>query len=319
MRLKTFAGPDLASAMSRVRAELGPDTVIVSVDDSAGETRVVAAVDRLAPEDEFLESVVLRAPESARPHWDEAIGDALDRHGVPPRLAGRIMGAARTCGLNDTVRSLGAALTAVFRFSLLETGKSVLAIGPYGAGKTATIGKLAARAAIGGRSVGLITTDISRGVDQLRAYARLFSAELIAVEDCHALGAARAALRHKDVILIDTPGFDPNNKAECAAMAEIVAAADAQALAVLPTGHDPQESAEFACRLSDLGAIALAVTRLDVSRRMGNLLAAAAHLPLAEAGIGPSLADGLDICTPELLATWLLRKSEGDTALKGAA
>jgi flagellar biosynthesis protein FlhF len=52
----------------------------------------------------------------------------------------------------------------------------------------------------------------------------------------------------------------------------------------------------------------LVATRLDVTRRLGAVLAAAhaGGLALSEAGIGPGAADGLVPMTPGLLAERLL-------------
>ena len=51
----------------------------------------------------------------------------------------------------------------------------------------------------------------------------------------------------------------------------------------------------------------LVATRLDQSRRLGGILAAAATgLALTEAGIGPGAADGLTAFTPAFLAERLV-------------
>jgi flagellar biosynthesis protein FlhF len=81
--------------------------------------------------------------------------------------------------------------------------------------------------------------------------------------------------------------------------------------AVLPAGGDAAESAELAAALAGTGATLLIATRLDVARRLGGILAAAAAgLALAEAGIGPGAADGLVPLTPDLLAAWLQRSAD---------
>ena len=73
---------------------------------------------------------------------------------------------------------------------------------------------------------------------------------------------------------------------------------------VLPAGLDPAESAELAIAHAEAGALSLIVTRLDLSHRLGGVIAAASAggLPLTEAGIGPGAADGLVPFTPALLA-----------------
>ena len=78
---------------------------------------------------------------------------------------------------------------------------------------------------------------------------------------------------------------------------------------VLPGGLDPAEAADLGLAYAAHHAEFLVATRLDVSRRLGGVLAAAAaaQLPLAEAGIGPGAADGLVPLTPDFLAARLLQ------------
>ena len=79
---------------------------------------------------------------------------------------------------------------------------------------------------------------------------------------------------------------------------------------VLPAGLDPGEAADLACAYATAGARLLVVTRLDLARRLGGVLAAAAAgLVLTEAGIGPGAVDGMLPITPEWLAARLLTGS----------
>jgi flagellar biosynthesis protein FlhF len=61
----------------------------------------------------------------------------------------------------------------------------------------------------------------------------------------------------------------------------------------------------------------LIATRLDLAHRLGGVVAAAAasHLLLAEAGIGPGAADGLIPFTPSILAARLCRFGERNNAI----
>jgi len=86
-------------------------------------------------------------------------------------------------------------------------------------------------------------------------------------------------------------------------MQALAASARARTVAVLPAGMDAAESAEMAAAYAAAGATAIIATRLDLARRLGGVIAAAASgLPLAELGIGPGAADGLIPATPGWLA-----------------
>ena len=78
---------------------------------------------------------------------------------------------------------------------------------------------------------------------------------------------------------------------------------------VLPGGMDPAEAADLAAAYAAAGASQLVATRLDLARRLGGILAAAAagRLALTEAGIGAGAADGLVPLTPTFLAERLLQ------------
>jgi flagellar biosynthesis protein FlhF len=72
---------------------------------------------------------------------------------------------------------------------------------------------------------------------------------------------------------------------------------------------DPAETADLAAAYAAAGASQLVATRLDQSRRLGGILAAAeaGRLALTEAGIGAGAADGLVPLTPAFLAERLLQ------------
>ncbi|MEW5978215.1 MAG: flagellar biosynthesis protein FlhF [Acidobacteriota bacterium] len=94
-----------------------------------------------------------------------------------------------------------------------SAGPEVIAlVGPTGVGKTTTVAKLAARAALERQlSVGLITLDTFRiaAVEQLKTYAEIIGIPTIVVEDVRNLDEAIQKFSQKDLILIDTPGRSP--------------------------------------------------------------------------------------------------------------
>lgn len=53
MKMRTFTAPTLLEVMTRVRAEMGPDYVILSTHEEDGVVEVRAAVERSAPNPKF--------------------------------------------------------------------------------------------------------------------------------------------------------------------------------------------------------------------------------------------------------------------------
>lgn len=89
-------------------------------------------------------------------------------------------------------------------------------VGPTGAGKTTTIGKLAARAVLkhGADNVVLITTDTYRvaGHEQLRVFGRILGVQVVVVDQIDQLPAVieRHAKRH--LVMIDTAGLSAKDQ-----------------------------------------------------------------------------------------------------------
>ncbi len=189
----------------------------------------------------------------------------------------------------------------------------ILLLGPPGAGKTASVAKLAARARLAGRAVAVVTTDVERagGVAQLRSLTEPLGVALQVVEGAAALRRAAAgggdgALG--DLVLIDTTGVNPYSGADLARLSGLIEAARAEPLPVLAAGGGVADGAEVAATFKALGARRFLLTKVDAARRLGGALAAAqAGLAFAEAGIGPLIGRGLGPLTPAGLARLLLR------------
>ncbi|MFX8968849.1 hypothetical protein ABTN10_19230, partial [Acinetobacter baumannii] len=90
--------------------------------------------------------------------------------------------------------------------------------------------KLATRAVLAGRPVGVITTDTARagGVDQLQAFTRLLKIRLMAVEDPAALVDALTVQRGVDQVIIDSAGRNPFDPEDMADLSDFIIAANAE-------------------------------------------------------------------------------------------
>lgn len=277
--------------MARVRLELGADALILATRRVEGGVELTAA---LESDDNPVQ------PTSPDPDVEAQ----LRFHCVPPGLAERLL-----AGPLD--RSLAQTMT----FAPLPLGpgmRPVLFAGPPGAGKTLTVARLATRLVMQGRPPVVITADGRRAgaAEQLAAFTRLLGLDLLVAS--HPTTLERCLGRREvgpDVpVLIDSPGLDPFDPAQRDELAALASVAGATVALVLPAGLDAAEAADLARAFAGSGAVNFVPTRLDVSRRLGSVLAAAdaGCLALAEAGVGPGAADGLAPLSPSLLATRLL-------------
>jgi flagellar biosynthesis protein FlhF len=315
MRLKAFIAATSAEAMQQVRAELGPNAVILSSDkEDDGSTRIIAGFDPVETPDPPAPSPAVRSPTSPGPagfNGSAILSQVLAFHGVPESVS-----AALEKGQSgpDLTATLALRLEATFRFADLAERRDtapLLLAGPPGVGKTLTVAKLAARAVIAGRGVRLITTDIASAgaIEQIAAFARPLNVELDMADHPPRLAAVVAKRRDPNaLVIIDTQGINPFDKPDIDNLKGIIAAAKAEPILVLPAGGDANEMSEQASAFAELGCRRLIATRLDIARRLGGVLAAAfkARLALAECSASPIVAHELQPLSPLALARLLV-------------
>lgn len=288
MRLKLFRANGIADAMAKVRAELGEDALIVSTRNVAGGIEVTAVIEY----------------EPELPPSDPGRLETLIWHGVPSDLHAALAHGDLKTAIGDTLRFMA--------LPLAHHERPIMLSGPPGAGKTLTAVRLATRLVLSGITPMIITTDSRRAgaVEQLAAFTRLLGLPLLVASRPVSLARALAQRRDGAPVLIDTAGSDPREIDQADELRELAAVAGAHVALVLPAGLDPGEATDLAVAHAECGATSLIATRLDIARRMGGVIAAAAthRLVLSEAGIGPDAADGLVPFTPALLAERLSRR-----------
>lgn len=290
MRLKLYRAPTVTAAIAQVWRELGVDALILSTRRVSDGVEVTAA----------LEAEVEAPPPAPLPP-----ASSLAWHGVAPGLLARL-----------EAGSLADTLAAAFIFGalpLISDAAPLLLTGPPGTGKTLTVARLATRLTLQGRPPLVVTADGRRAgaAEQLAAFTRVLGLPLLVADEPVALSRALARRQDGAPVLIDTPGLNPFDAAEREELAGLAAAAAATPVLVLPAGLDPAEAADLAAAFAAIGATLLIMTRLDLARRLGGVLSAAATgLVVTEAGVGPGAADGLR----PLTAAWLAERLQADPA-----
>ena len=305
-----------------VRDTLGEDAIIVATrEEKAGKAvHVTAAIDPGAPAFELN-----RTGAAAPSDWlqydaeedenaiAEELTDVMLRHGATEEIMDQIISCATVIGMEQPAQALIASIEHLFNFRPLPqkpVKKPIIMVGAPGAGKTLAVAKLAARSAMNSLKVAVITTDSVRagGIEQLEAFTKLLRIPLQKAANAGDVRAILADLTGYDQIIIDTSGVNPFNADDLKNLAKILAAADMDPYMVLPAGADANESGEMARAFSAIGAIGLIPTRIDIARRLGGLLSAAAQgsLAFADASFTPKVADGLTVLSPRGLSELLM-------------
>lgn len=307
MRLVSFVARTSQEAMALLRASLGEDAVVVTtqtMDD--GQVRVTGAVG----EDDFdLIDVLSPSEESVGFEWLSCLGEF---HEWPCGWRQQLDPVLSEVRPADPHAILATLLRAIYRFESLaeQFEKPQLLSGPPGSGKTVTIAKLAASHVLAGRSVDVLSMDVGRAgaAEQLSTLLSPLGLQPIVVPEPGSLPTLVAECSG-DVTLVDSPSTNPFGSADLGVLSSLARRARVDLVLVLPAGCSYADSAEIGESYATLGAKNMIVTKLDVAKRLGGILAAAdAGLAFCEAGIGRTIGDGLHPLTADGLARLLLRR-----------
>ncbi|MCB9958586.1 MAG: GTPase [Rhodospirillaceae bacterium] len=344
MRLKYYYAPTVTAAMEAVRLELGDDAIIISTHEGAnGEIRIAAAleeVDEAKPQRQVPPAAAAAGPvASAAPAapppagssgvrlglgmWrdddelEDIVYQAFRDHGVPAFVGEALLDVVGGFSGADAAAALAAAFRQSYRFAPLSDApwpRALMPVGPPGAGKTQTLSKLAAKALIEGRRVAVLTTDVERtgGVAHLRAFCTALNIDVLVAEDPQRLSDALAAVQGHDLVLVDSAGRNHNNPRELRDLARLLLGGRIEPFLVFPAGIDAVEATDIAAAYNGIGVTRMVVTRLDMARRLGSVLAAAQGGPMAFAELSTSawIRDGLDVATPKRLAKLFLANAK---------
>lgn len=304
---------------------MGEDAIIVSTQEGIDGVacRVTAAIE----EDSDIDPVIVPDSDNDAPEDDEFIGDiddpvpflrqVLTAHGLPQHLVDVMLRSAKDLDQKDPGLALAAAIDAHISFRPVDVAtidRPIVLVGPPGAGKTITAAKLAAAAKLKGKSVQVVTADGKRagGIEQLEAFTRILEIDLISVTNAQELKPHVPELSNAEIVIVDTAGVNPFDDDDMRYVMDIAETLSGEPVLVLPAGGDAMESADIAAAFNGIGTERAIVTRLDMTRRLGGVLAAAlaGRLAIANASINPKVVDGLSALNPVSLARLIVPGNE---------
>lgn len=177
----------------------------------------------------------------------------------------------------------------------LEAGGVIALVGPTGAGKTTTIAKLASRfaEAHAARDVALVTTDTGRigAREQLYGFGRQLGIAVHEASSGSDLNQLLERLKDYKLVLIDTAGLGPRDRALAAQLQWLRAAEQIRTLLVLPANTSFGDMDEVVRRFSAANPQGVVLSKLDETGRFGTALSVAVdhRLPITW------ITDGQDV------------------------
>jgi len=275
--------------------------------------------------EEQLSQVMGAREDTPRPPALASVGRRLGRMGLPQFamdsvLEGVVENRPLAQGWSDALARLSHQLP-VKGSDLVDGGGVFALVGPTGAGKTTSIGKLAARyvMAHGADNVALVTLDTHRigGHDQLRSLARILGVTLKVVDDSQSLDTVLYSLRRRGLVLIDTAGFrqgDPRLNQQMRTLSE---QSGVKNLLVLPCNSQEAMLKASVHAYGGIGLEGAILTKLDETASLGEALGVImqSKVPIVYTTHGQDIPRDLEVARSHQLvakAAAMINKKRGE-------
>ncbi|WP_394150579.1 flagellar biosynthesis protein FlhF [Vibrio maritimus] len=248
----------------------------------------------------------------------------LERMGISPELSDQL-----ACYIpEDTppqkawkaLLSLVSDQIVISKQDILRQGGIVALLGPTGVGKTTTVAKLAARAAMeyGSDNVALVTTDTYRigAHEQLSIYGRIMGCPVRVAKDSEELADVLYQLRNRRLVLIDTAGMGQRDVRLSEQLDTLMQESGEiiHSYLVLPATAQRQVLQETLDHFRRIPLSGCIMTKLDESLSLGEFISVVVQnaLPVTYIANGQRVPEDIVIAQPKYMvakANELLEKS----------
>jgi flagellar biosynthesis protein FlhF len=325
MKMKMFVGRTEEEAMAMVRAEMGPDAVILSTrereDDGYFEVR--AAIER-----NFGQKFAAPKFAEVRPMYDETrsqLSSTLRWHGAPDGFVHMVAEAGSRLGAGmEAINTLSVGIEGVLTFNPLNPrpAKSLLLVGPPGSGKTTAVAKIATLLSDKKDPIEAVAADFDSSGQVARLAALMLKPSVtFALSPDHLIKLVRDADDRGRKLVIDCPSFNPLDEADMKRCSDLISYMNVEPVLVLSAEGHPMEIEDNARAFAAAGCKRVILTKIDAVRRRGGAIAAisSARLSIAQLGLTSSVRGGLAPASAGRIARLFVTGATEAELLKGAA
>jgi flagellar biosynthesis protein FlhF len=324
MKMKMFVGRTEEEAMALVRAEMGPDAVILSTRDEDGRVEIRAAVER-----NFGQKFATPKFAEARPVYDETrstLASTLRWHGAPDGFVHMVSEAGSRLGAGmEAINSLTVGIEGLITFNPLNPrpAKSLLLVGPPGSGKTTAVAKLATLLSDKKQPLEAVAADFDSSGQTARLAALMLKPSVtFALSPDHLIKLVRDADDRGQKLVIDCPSFNPLDEADMKRCSDLISFMNVEPVLVMSAEGHPMDLEDNARAFAAAGCKRVILTKLDAVRRRGGAIAAisSARLSIAQLGLTQSVRGGLAPASAGRIARLFVTGNTTEAEpLKGAA
>jgi flagellar biosynthesis protein FlhF len=326
MKMKMFVARTEEEALAMIRAEMGPDAVILSTrereDDGYFEVR--AAIER-----SFGQKATPKFAE-IRPVYDETrsqLSSALRWHGAPDGFVHMVSEASARLGAGmEPHAALAAGLDGALTFNPLNPRpeKSLLLVGPHGSGKTTATVKIARFLSDKKHPIEPVAADFDSSGQVARLAALMLKPSVtFTLSPDHLMKLVREADDRGQRLVIDCPSFNPLEEADMKRCSDLISYMNVEPVLVLAADGHTMELEDNARAFAQMGCRRVILTRIDAVRRRGGAIAAisSARLSISSLGLTSNARCGLTPASSERIARLFMAGADVVEAdqLKGAA
>jgi flagellar biosynthesis protein FlhF len=197
--------------------------------------------------------------------------------------------------------------------------RTLAVVGSPGAGKTTTLAKLAITYGVTmRRPTQLVSLDACRvgAAEQLRSYAAVLGAGFQACDGVAALAQALEECRHKELVLIDTPGYAAADLGSPDDLMRLLSRIGAEIHLVLTASTKPADLSRMVDRFQCFRPARLLFTKLDETETYGVILneALRTDLPVSFLAAGQQVPEDLEPASKARIADLVLNGRQAKAA-----